>query len=224
MAQLVARLVRNEKVGGSNPPSSTTGRHPIRMSVFCMPGRCCGGALRRWCSGRCVCFVGPGCSVCPWAAARPRDRHTRACGSEWSISRPALALPPPTGTAAGPRHRPRAPQPDPAADHGHRSLVPPLARLGGLTSFGAAPRSPPVPSEPSGAFHTSGAWLLMCGLARRLEARPGPATAAGPRHRPRAPQPGPEASIGTEAGLFHACLPSRPAKPAAYADRLLRYG
>ena len=39
MAQLVARLVRNEKVGGSNPPSSTTGRHPIRMSVFCMPGR-----------------------------------------------------------------------------------------------------------------------------------------------------------------------------------------
>ena len=39
MAQLVARLVRNEKVGGSNPPSSTTGRHPIRMSVFCMFGR-----------------------------------------------------------------------------------------------------------------------------------------------------------------------------------------
>ena len=39
MAQLVARLVRNEKVGGSNPPSSTTGRHSIRMSVFCMPGR-----------------------------------------------------------------------------------------------------------------------------------------------------------------------------------------
>ena len=38
MAQLVARLVRNEKVGGSNPPSSTTGRHPIRMSVFCMHG------------------------------------------------------------------------------------------------------------------------------------------------------------------------------------------
>ena len=57
MAQLVARLVRNEKVGGSNPPSSTTGRHPIRMSVFCMPGRWCGAGLlccswRRWCSGR----------------------------------------------------------------------------------------------------------------------------------------------------------------------------
>ena len=45
MAQLVARLVRNEKVGGSNPPSSTTDRHPNRMSVFCVPGRvACGAA------------------------------------------------------------------------------------------------------------------------------------------------------------------------------------
>ena len=51
-------------------------------------------------------YVGPGRCVCRWAAARPRDRHTRACGSERSISRPALALPPPTGTAAWPR-RPR---------------------------------------------------------------------------------------------------------------------
>ena len=39
MAQLVARLVRNEKVGGSNPPSSTTGRHPIADVGFCTPGR-----------------------------------------------------------------------------------------------------------------------------------------------------------------------------------------
>ena len=46
--------------------------------------------------------VGPGRCVCRWAAARPRDRHTRAYGSEWSISRPALALPPPTGTTARP--------------------------------------------------------------------------------------------------------------------------
>ena len=29
---------------------------------------------------------------------------------------------------------------------------------------------------------------------------------------------------GTAAGPFRACLPSRPTKPAAYADRLLRYG
>ena len=50
--------------------------------------------------------VGPGCFVRPWAAARPRDRHSRACGSEWSISKPGQAPPPPTGTAAWPR-RPR---------------------------------------------------------------------------------------------------------------------
>ena len=92
---------------------------------------CCLG--RRWCSRRRVAYLdGPGRCVCRWAAARPRDRHTRACGSEWSFSKPALALPPPTGTAARlsgalhtggiwragigrtmPRHRPRAPRPCP---------------------------------------------------------------------------------------------------------------
>ena len=70
--------------------------------------------------------VGPG---------RPRDRHTRACGSEVSISKPARAL---------------------------RTL-----------------RRPPH----------SGAWSLMCGSARRLEARPGPAAAH--RHRGQAMQPSP---------------------------------
>ena len=101
MAQLVARLVRNEKVGGSNPPSSTTGRHPIRMSVFCMPG-----VVLRWCVAvaplvfwalRCaalwglaaVCAGGqrPSCFMLLVASrvfrgavgpGRPRDRHTRA--------------------------------------------------------------------------------------------------------------------------------------------------
>ena len=68
---------------------------------------------------------------------------------------------------------------------GRRRARPP-ARLGILTSFGAAPRSPPVPSGPSGALHTGGAWSLGCGLARRLEARPGPA--ATHRHRGPAPQ------------------------------------
>ncbi len=101
---------------------------------------CC--SWRRWCSRRRVAYLdGPGRCVCRWAAARPRDRHTRACGSEWSFSKPALALPPPTGTAA---------------------------RL-------------------SGALHTGGAWSLMCGLVRRFEARPGPATAHG--HHTLAPRP-----------------------------------
>ena len=53
------------------------------------------------------------------------------------------------------------------------------ARLGVLTSFGAAPRSPPVPSGPSGALHTGGAVSLTCGWVRCFEAWPDPATARG---------------------------------------------
>ena len=115
MAQLVARLVRNEKVGGSNPPSSTTGRHPIRMSVFCTPGRCCGGALlwRRWCSGR--------RRARPPARLGPhfvRHRASKPARALRSLRRPPhwrhlacwcvvdRAPPPPTGAAAWPRRRP----------------------------------------------------------------------------------------------------------------------
>ena len=53
-----------------------------------------------------VCLCGLDRCVCRWAAARPRDRRTRAFGSESSISKPGQALPPPTGTSArlrGPR-------------------------------------------------------------------------------------------------------------------------
>ena len=59
MAQLVARLVRNEKVGGSNPPSSTTGRHPIRMSVF----------LYAWALLRCLLLCCFGAAGVPGAAS-----------------------------------------------------------------------------------------------------------------------------------------------------------
>ena len=68
---------------------------------------------------------------------------------------------------------------------GRRRARPP-ARLGALTSFGAAPRSPPVPSGPSGALHTCGAGSLMCGWARCFDSRPRPATAHG--HRSQAHQ------------------------------------
>ena len=56
---------------------------------------------------------------------------------------------------------------------GRRRPRPP-ARLGDLTSFGAAPRSPPVPSGPSGALHTSGAWCadVWFGASARCPARP----------------------------------------------------
>ena len=103
------------------------------------------------CSGCRVCFVRPGRCVCRWAAARPRDRHTRACGSEWSISRPALALPPPTGTAA----RPTNP-------------------FGALHTCGAGLRRGRRPARSPSA-------LRAFGSARRIEARPGPATAHGHR-------------------------------------------
>ena len=86
---------------------------------------------------------GPGCFVCPWAAA------ASVC-CLW-----------------------------PHGCSGRRRVRPP-ARLGDLTSFGAAPRSPPVPSGPSGALHTSGACRAEYD-SPRFEARPGPATAHGHR-------------------------------------------
>ena len=46
-----------------------------------------------------------------------------------------------------------------------------------LTSFGAAPRSPPVPSGPSSALHTSDAYCAH--------------VLSWPHRHPRAPQPGP---------------------------------
>ena len=63
-------------------------------------------------------------------------------------------------------------------------------------------RSPPVPSGPSGTLHTGGAWSLMCGSVRRLEARPG-LVAHG--HSSLAPPP----PTGTEAvpsGTLHSRL------------------
>ena len=91
-----------------------------------------------------------------------------------------LAAPPvfraPSGVGAGLR-RGRRPAREPIVRSccclwrrwcsGRRRARPP-ARLGGLTSFGAAPRSPPVPSGPSGALHTSGAGcvaVLLRGVA-----------------------------------------------------------
>ena len=70
-------------------------------------------------------------------------------------------------------------RPGPAAAHGHRSL----------------------PFHPSGALHTGGAWcadVWFGALARCL---------AGPRRRPRAPQPGPVGQLGrlSETVVAFAC-------------------
>ena len=110
MAQLVARLVRNEKVGGSNPPSSTTDRHPIADVGFLYAwarscGACCCVDWCRWCSGRLLGrVVGPGRCVCRWAAARPRA----VCAASFArrvAAKPGQAPPPPTGTASWPVSR-----------------------------------------------------------------------------------------------------------------------
>ena len=45
--------------------------------------------------------VGPGCLVCPWAAARPRAVRA-ASFARRVVSKPGQAPPPPTGTAAWP--------------------------------------------------------------------------------------------------------------------------
>ena len=130
-----------------------------RLRCVCRAGPLCvpvgggppRGLLPRQISGRRVaCFVGPGRCVCRWAAARPRDRHTRA----WRLgvvdleARPgpatahrhrdqALQTPrrPPIGRGSlsvyclpWPRHRSPAPWPGPAAAHRHRdqALPPPI--------------------------------------------------------------------------------------------------
>ena len=108
---------------------------------------------------------------------------------------------------------------------GRRRARPP-ARLGGLTAFGAAPRSPPVPSGPSGALRTSGAGSLLSGSARRLEARPGPATAHGHRS-PRAPDlRRPPHQWGLRCCCLVRCVVSKPGQalppPTGTAARALR--
>ena len=155
MAQLVARLVRNEKVGGSNPPSSTTGRHPIADVGFLYAwARSC-GACCRWCSGRSVvmlCGAGPLCVPVGGGppASRPRRELRSACRLEA--------------------------RPGPATAHGHRSqalLRPPApsipAALWCCVADVPGQASPPpfTPVRPG---------VLVCS-ERHLDAWTGPAAA-----------------------------------------------
>ena len=93
--------------------------------------------------------VGPGRCVCRWAAARPRAVRA-ASFARRVASKPGQALPPPTGTAAGP------------------SGV--LHASGAGSLFGALPLAPPTgaaarPSGPCGALRTSEAGVLIGGSA-----------------------------------------------------------
>ena len=58
--------------------------------------------------------MGPGCFVCPWAAARPRAVRA-ASFARRVVSKPGQAPPPPTGTAARPRLEARPCPPVPPA-------------------------------------------------------------------------------------------------------------
>ena len=111
-------------------------------------------------------------SWCLRAAARPRDRHTRAFGSEWSISKPGQALPPPSGTrecTLARRHPPRWWR---GCVVGGQALPPPSDTVVVAAS--------PMFRVPSGPPARSPSAPRAYGSARRLEARPGPAGPPAP--------------------------------------------
>ena len=162
-------------------------------------------------SWRCGCWLLWGC-VCRWAAARPRDRHTRAFGSESSISKPGQALPPPTGTSA----RLRGPR---GSLNKGRCLVCWWV-IGVVLKPGQALRYPPhrwgfsllCTSHPGPAAHRHRGQAprasrcpqqravpgVLVGDRRRFEARPGPAPAH--RHRSWAPAGGCMPCVGFQSG------------------------
>ena len=115
--------------------------------------------LHPWCAGRC------------WCSGRRRARPLCGCVAVWPHGCFGRRRPRPLCVPAGggpPASRPRRE---------------PLARRVASKPGQAPPPPTGTAADPSGALHTSGAWSLTCGLARRLEARPGPATAH--RHRGR---------------------------------------
>ena len=153
MAQLVARLVRNEKVGGSNPPSSTTGRHPIRMSVF----------LYAWALLRCLLLCCFGAAGVPGAASALLGRAAwcaRGRRPAREPSAPRAALGASSRSPARPRRRPRAPQPGPPDPP-----APSTPAAAGVSKPGQA--QPPLtgtavwPFGPSGTLHTGGTWCAV---------------------------------------------------------------
>ena len=120
-------------------------------------------------------LLGPGCWLCPWAAARPRAVRA-ASFARRVVSKPGQAPPPPTGTAARPSgpsgtlhtsgaccaedDSPRLEaRPGPAAADQHRGLALP-------PPTGTAAR----PSGPAGALHTGsdGGLAALGAVCRRV--------------------------------------------------------
>ena len=149
-----------------------------------------------------ACFVGPGRCVCRWAAARPRDRHTRAFGSEWSISKPGQALPPPTGTAAAPS----------GVLHTGGAAPPPPTRTAGRPSSGPCGAAP-SPATLSGLAAASSRSGLGAYLLPGQSLPPPTCTAAGPSSGPCDTTPIP----ATMSGLDHSRI-NKPSTTCAHAQ------
>ena len=199
------------------------------------PGPCGAGRLR--CAyvfvAECLCLrVGAG-------GRRPaREIATRELRSEWSISKPGQALPPPTGTAARPCRRPPAPRPGPAAAHRHRGqALPPLTGTAAgppvsstpvghsrLMVLGASAQCPARPCRRVACFVGPGRCVCRWAAARPrdrhtraslgvvdLEARPGPAAAH--QHRGQAPQASRRPPIGRGVCVMPGQAPQAPRRP-----------
>ena len=114
----------------------------------------------RWCSGRRL-ILQWGLAA-PWAAARPRV----VCAASFARRVDSLsgqASPPPTGAAARPCHRLRAPQPGAATVHGCRSQALPPS-----TGAAARPRHRPRVPQPGPASKPGHALRsLRCPSRRR---------------------------------------------------------
>ena len=156
---------------GSNPSATATAARPHwgRAVLLCLAGVPCGCVAPRVFRAPEGLAVGPGCCVCPWAAARPRAVRA-ASFARRVVSKPGQAPPPPTGTAAWPTSpfgalhtsvvgslmsgsaRRLEARPGPAAAHGHRSLAHqslrcPPHQWGWVADvrLGASPRTPTRP-------------------------------------------------------------------------------
>ena len=137
-------------------------------------------------------LVTRGCSVHRWRLVPPDPTARPPCGTRPArpltvraasfarrvVSKPGQAPPPPTGTAAAPNHRPRAPQPGPTSAYGHRSQA----------SQTSGPRIGAATKEPRFGLMCSGSALLgetmhpirrHCTRSDRVQSR---VTGAAPRN------------------------------------------
>ena len=85
---------------GSNPSATATAARPHwgRAVLLCLAGVPCGCVAPRVFRAPEGLAVGPGCCVCPWAAARPRAVRA-ASFARRVVSKPGQALPPPINFA-----------------------------------------------------------------------------------------------------------------------------